>query len=145
MTPDEAKKVKAGDVIRVGALVARVEELKPAHGELFFATRFGDFNVSVCSTITLPEMTAELRARVVQALRDSWNYIGDDCYVDDNGRHDESVVFSRQEVADMAADAGRMQEHGGLTWEEEQAYFMLPDAEREAIILEAFPSARYGY
>jgi len=75
-------------------------------------------------------LTSELRTRIISALRDSWNEIADDI--------PDSPLMSREEIAELAADAGRLTYHG-LTLAENSFYFRLPEIERARIKRLAFP------
>jgi hypothetical protein len=48
LTREEAETIQVGDTVHVGALAATVEGVKHQHGEMFFETQWGDFNISVC-------------------------------------------------------------------------------------------------
>jgi hypothetical protein len=98
------------------------------------------------SEITL---TDELRRRICRALNGSWDEIaGDilDAVAEERGkghtRH--TVTISREHVAEVAADAGRLTRHG-LTKDEMFFYYDLPPATKASIVCEAFKSRRYGY
>ena len=83
---------------------------------------------------------------ISEELRDWWDSCGDDCFVNDKGRLDESKVFTREEVYQMAAD------HIG--WRGDKTALALANRfyqldrnhpEKDAIIMKAFPFKVYGY
>jgi len=75
----------------------------------------------------------------------AWDYIAEDCFVDEYGNHDGSIIYTRKEVVEMATDANRMVTCGGLTIEEERKFFKLPKADQEKIMMKSFPSNIWGY
>ena len=54
----------------------------------------------------------EMLTRIANAVNKTWSAIGYDCFVDDNGRQDESRVFPRDEVWELCIDADRTQVYG---------------------------------
>lgn len=49
VTEDEA--IKVGDQIRVNTVVTTVLEIKYEFGDVFYSTKYGDFNSSVCQKV----------------------------------------------------------------------------------------------
>lgn len=90
-------------------------------------------------------MGKEFEERVIQAANRAWDYIADDCFVDDWGRHNRSVTYTWKEVVEMAVDANRMQMHGGLSKEDEDEFYKMSRKEQNKIMRKAFKSDTYGY
>jgi hypothetical protein len=55
MTTAEAKQIKPGDWLRANSLELEVEELVIENGEIFFVTKYGNFNASVCVRLLEPK------------------------------------------------------------------------------------------
>ncbi len=83
------------------------------------------------------------RRRLVRALRQSWDEIADDCFLNDRGEPDLSITLTRAEVAELAADCGRLVTHG-CSPTEQDVYYLMSDAARAPVIREAFPDEFYG-
>jgi hypothetical protein len=94
-------------------------------------------------------MTSEQKKIIIQALQNSWEQIAPDCYVDDMGKHDESVVIPQTQVWELACDrlyndydrndevaTAAFQAWQKLGWESD---------EKKAVLKEAFPYKSYGY
>lgn len=89
-----------------------------------------------------PKEASEMRQRVIKAMRSVWNCIGEDCFKNEMGGHDETVLLSRATVAELVLDADRTKDKDKEAFEFFQK--LSPNAKKE-IIIEAFPAKKYGY
>lgn len=101
-------------------------------------------------------LTSDQIELLTEVMNSVWQYIGDDCLVDDDGRPDVRKTIRRSVVVELVTDAGRMESIGvGESYKEEEkkaaalaaikAYYALPDKKRKVLDKFAFPHDRYGW
>jgi len=90
-------------------------------------------------------MEKDFKEKVIRAAQITWDIIGDDCLVDEDGKPDLSVTMSKDEVIEMVSDAGRMYYQGGLSRDEMKQFYSLNEKEKEKIMNEAFTFNTYGW
>jgi hypothetical protein len=52
--------------------------------------------------------TKKMDARAITAMQRTWDYVAEDCFVNDQGEFDESIKYRRSEVLELVLDADRM-------------------------------------
>jgi len=98
-------------------------------------------------TIPKKVFTDEQAKAIADSMSDWWESCGDDAFINDEGKFDERMTFSREEVFQMAADhigwRDNDKELQQLAWE----FYKLDrrHPEKDAIIKQAFPYKVYGY
>lgn len=84
--------------------------------------------------------------RVIGSAIRTWDVIGGDCLVDENGYPDESVTLKRETVCEIVSDADYMQTHGDLSIEDMCRFYNdLSWDERRALMRKAFTYETYGW
>ena len=89
-------------------------------------------------------MTDDMKQRIAYALMRTWQAIGADCLVNEDGQPDESITLPRDHVIELVVDADRLHEYG-QDKEAATAYYDLPQDERDEIDRLAFPFETYGW
>jgi hypothetical protein len=91
-------------------------------------------------------MNEDMAKRVKRALNSTWDAIGCDMLVGENGEPDKSRVIPRSHVAEIVCDAGHLEKYGDDA--EAVAEFRkikYRSSKWHAIIKQAFPFKRYGW
>lgn len=84
--------------------------------------------------------------RVVNAAKKTWDIIGDDCLVNEDGEVDHSVTMTREQVCEIVADASYMVTHGGLSKEDMNRFYNgISYEERQKMMRKAFAYDTYGW
>lgn len=83
--------------------------------------------------------------RVISAAKDTWDVIGGDCLVNEDGEMDYSVTMTREEVCEVVADADHMVTNGGLSREDMKRFYGLPYKEMRKTMRKAFTQDTYGW
>ena len=95
---------------------------------------------------TFPGVSEELDKRAGMAANRTWDAIGGDCLVNDDGEYDESIVLKRSDVLELVRDANHMETYGGD--KEAARYFVWVSRYHPAyykkLIKKVFPFERYG-
>lgn len=90
-------------------------------------------------------MNEDMKRRIERMASRTWDAIGDDCLVNEDGMPDESVTLPRDHVIEIVCDADYMSMYG----HDEEAYKTwkaLPSYEEKlAVIRGAFPCKTYGW
>jgi hypothetical protein len=83
----------------------------------------------------------QMKVRIIDALKDVWNRIGDDCLVDDMGNPDESATMSGADVRAIVAD-----QFVGNSDNKElvDAFRAISHTAQQKLLKEAFPGRYYG-
>jgi hypothetical protein len=89
----------------------------------------------------------EMDQRACRALNQTWEVIGYDLLVDDQGKPDYRKTMSRKEVAEIVQDASHMTTYGG---DFEAAHYTIwlsryHKTHHAKLIKRAFPSGRFGW
>lgn len=88
----------------------------------------------------------EFEERIIRAANRTWQVIGGDCLVNEDGEPDESVTMSRETVCEIVSDADYMLTHGGLSKEDMRRFYNeLTWEERRALMRKAFTYDTYGW
>jgi hypothetical protein len=90
-------------------------------------------------------MNDAFEERIVQAARRTWDVIGGDCLVNEDGEMDESVILDRDTVCEVVADANHMHTNGGLSKEDMKRFYALSWKESKVIMRKAFTHNTYGW
>jgi len=96
---------------------------------------------------TFPNISEEMDQRVCHAMNATWQAIGGDLLVDDNGKPDYKKTIRRSEVAEIIQDAGHMEAYGD---DFEAANYTIwvsrfHPTYHKKLIKKALPFARYGW
>jgi len=97
-------------------------------------------------TYLLEKVGKEMMERITRMINATWNYIGADCLVDEEGEMDESRVMLRDEVWEVCLDADRALIHGGDK-EAAKVLYGLPTEIRDSVELKTIclPFINYGW
>jgi len=93
----------------------------------------------------MAKLSETMQQRIIAAALRTWNAIGADCLVNEDGQPDQSVTLSKEEVIELVVDAGRMLTYGGDMEAAEVFYIQLTSHERDQIMTAAFPHEHYGW
>ena len=89
-------------------------------------------------------MDEKMKERIMRMANRTWDAIGGDVLVDDNGNPDESMSLPKDHVIEIVMDADHMMYHGG----DEEAYKVyekLSYEDKMTIMNEAFTYEYYGW
>jgi hypothetical protein len=93
------------------------------------------------------EVSDEMDERAKHAVNRTWDTIGSDCLVDDEGKQDESVSIKRNDMLELVMDANHMESYGDDN--EACAYIVWLKWNRptywKKFVKKAFPYERYGW
>lgn len=91
------------------------------------------------------ELTAEEKTTIVKWLGATWDYIADDCFLDDRGKLDYRKTCSRAEVFELCADRIDITRHTqtdrDLCWK----FHGQSEKVKKELMERAFPHKVYGY
>ena len=100
----------------------------------------------ICPSCCRDDNKKSFEEKVILAASKTWQIIGDDCLVDEDGNVDYSVSMTREQVCEIVADASYMQTHGGLSKEDMSKFYReLTHEERRKLMRKAFVHNTYGW
>jgi hypothetical protein len=90
-------------------------------------------------------MEQEMKERIAKALSRTWDAIGDDCLCDEDGKPDHNMTMTREEVAEVSADASFDVYHDDQEAHDTWRKLKYDDPLRKEIVKIAFPYGHYGW
>jgi hypothetical protein len=93
----------------------------------------------------MAEITIEEKNQIITWLKRAWEIVAPDVFRNEEGEIDGSIVFSRDEVFEIAADHLEINAHCLADRNLCRRFFLIPQRCKDELKERAFPLSHYSY